>query len=141
MAKQIKTKVKLQIIGGQANPAPPVGTALGPHGVDMNAFCTSFNEQTRDKMGTVLPVVITIYEDRSIDFIVKEPPAAELIKKALGIQKGSGSVKAEKVGKLSQSQLEEIAKAKMPDLNANDIEQAKKVISGTARSMGIEVEK
>jgi large subunit ribosomal protein L11 len=92
-------------------------------------------------MGTVLPVVITIYEDRSIDFIIKEPPAAELIKKTLGIQKGSGSVKAEKVGKLTQAQLEEIAKAKMPDLNANDIEQAKKVIAGTARSMGIEVEK
>lgn len=141
MAKTIKTKLKLQIVGGQATPAPPVGSALGQHGVDINAFVTQFNEKTREKMGTKLPVVITIYEDRSFDFIVKEPPAAVLIKKTLGIDKGSSSSKKEKVGKLTQSQLEEIANAKMADLNANDIEQAKKVIAGTARSMGIEVEK
>jgi large subunit ribosomal protein L11 len=141
MAKKVKIKIKLQVPGGQANPAPPVGTALGPHGLNINDFCQSFNEKTKDKMGTILPVLITVYEDRSFDFIVKEPPAAELIKKTLGIEKGSGSVKAEKVGKLTQSQVEEIAKAKMPDLNANDIEQAKKIVAGTARSMGIDVEK
>lgn len=135
------TKVKLQVVGGQANPAPPVGTALGPHGIQINDFCSAFNERTKDKMGTVLPVEITIYEDRTFDFIIKEPPAAELIKKALKIEKGSGSPKTTKVGKLTQAQLEEIAKEKMPDLNANDIDQAKRVIAGTARSMGIEVEK
>lgn len=137
--KKIKTKVKVQIPGGQANPAPPVGTALGPHGIDIMAFCTAFNEQTKDKQGTILPAVITIYEDRSFDFIIKQPLAAELIKKALGLEKASGSVKSEKVGKLTQAQLEEIAKEKMADLNANDIEQAKSIIAGTARSMGIEV--
>jgi len=141
VAKKIKTKVKLQIPGGQANPAPPVGTALGPHGIQINDFCSAFNEKTKDKMGTILPVELTIYEDRSFDFIIKEPPAAELIKKTLKIEKGSGSPKAEKIGKLTQAQLTEIAEAKMPDLNANDIEEAKKVIAGTARSMGIEVEK
>ena len=139
--KKIKTKVKVQIPGGQANPAPPVGTALGPHGIDIMAFCTAFNEQTKDKQGTILPAVITIYENRSFDFIIKQPPAAELIKKTLGLEKGSGSVKSEKVGKLTRAQLEEIAKEKMADLNANDVEQAKKIIAGTARSMGIEVEK
>ncbi len=128
-------------MGGAANPAPPVGTALGPHGIDIMAFCTAFNERTKDKQGTVLPAVITIYEDRSFDFIVKQPPAAELIKKTLGLEKASGSVKKEKVGKLTKAQVEEIAKAKMIDLNANDIEAAKKIIAGTARSMGIEVEK
>lgn len=141
MAKQIKTKIKLQVPGGQANPAPPVGTALGPHGLQINDFCSAFNEKTKDKMGIILPVEITVYEDRSFDFIIKEPPAAELIKKAIKLEKGSGSPKVDKVGKLTQAQLEEIAKGKMPDLNANDIEQAKKVIAGTARSMGVEVEK
>ncbi|MDD3481270.1 MAG: 50S ribosomal protein L11 [Patescibacteria group bacterium] len=141
MAKKVMTKVKLQIPGGQANPAPPVGTALGPHGIAIQDFCSQFNDRTKDKMGTVLPVEMTIYEDRSFDFIIKEPPAAELIKKTLGIEKGSGSPKAEKVGKLTQAQLTEIANAKMPDLNANDLEEAKRVIAGTARSMGIEVEK
>lgn len=141
MAKQIKTKIKLQVPGGKANPAPPVGTALGPHGLQINDFCSAFNERTKDKMGTILPVEITVYEDRTFDFIIKEPPAAELIKKVLNLEKGSGSSKAEKVGKLTQSQLEEIALAKMPDLNANDVEHAKKIIAGTARSMGIEVEK
>lgn len=141
MAKKIKTKVKLQINGGAATPAPPVGSVLGQHGVDIGGFVNQFNERTKDKKGTKLPVQITIYEDRSFDFIVKEPPAAELIKKVLNIQKGSSSVKKEKVAKITQAQLEEVAKAKMADLNANDIEQAKKVIAGTARSMGIEVEK
>jgi len=141
MAKKVKTKIKLQVPGTQANPAPPVGTALGPHGLDIMQFCTQFNEQTKDRAGIVLPCVITVYEDRTFDFIIKEPPAAELIKRTLGIQKGSGSSKKEKVGKLTQAQLEEIAKQKTPDLNANDIENAKKVIAGTARSMGIEVEK
>lgn len=141
MAKKVLTKIKLQIPGGQANPAPPVGTALGPHGLDINAFCTQFNERTKENMGTVLPVVLTVYEDRSFDFIVKEPPAAELIRKKLNIQKGSGSPKTDKVGKLTQAQLTEIAEAKMPDLNANDIDEAKSIIAGTARSMGVEVEK
>ena len=141
MAKKVKTKIKLQVPGGQANPAPPVGTALGPHGLDIMAFCTQFNERTKDKQGIVLPAVITVYEDRTFDFIIKEPPAAEMIKRTLNIQKGSGSVKKEKVAKLTQDQLEEIAKAKMADLNANDLEHAKKIIAGTARSMGVEVEK
>lgn len=141
MAKKIKTKVKLQIVGGQATPAPPVGSVLGQHGVDIAGFVSQFNERTREKMGTKLPVQITIYEDRSFDFIVKEPPAVELIKKALNIQKGASSVKKEKVGKLTQAQLAEIAEAKMADLNANDLDHAKKIIAGTARSMGIETEK
>lgn len=141
MAKKIAKKVKLQVVAGQANPAPPVGTILGPTGVNIMDFCNSFNERTRDQMGTVLPVVITIYEDRTFDFIVKKSPAAELIKKELNLQKGSGSVKKEKVGKLSREQLRRIAQEKMEDLNANTIEQAEKVIAGTARSMGIEVEK
>jgi large subunit ribosomal protein L11 len=141
MAKKVKTKIKLQVQGGQATPAPPVGTALGPHGLDIQAFCTQFNEQTKDKQGIVLPAVITVYEDRTFDFIVKQPPAAELIKRTLGIQKGSGSVKKEKVARLTKDQLEEVAKAKMADLNANDLEHAKRIIAGTARSMGVEVEK
>lgn len=141
MAKKVKTKVKLQIVGGQATPAPPVGSVLGQHGIDLGAFVNQFNEKTREKQGTILPVLITIYEDRSFDFIVKEPPAAVLIKKALGIEKGSSSSKKEKVGRLTKVQLEEIANAKMADLNANDVEHAKKIIAGTARSMGIEVEK
>lgn len=141
MAKKIKLKIKLQVPGGQANPAPPVGTALGPHGLDIMQFCTQFNEQTKDRMGIILPALITVYEDRTFDFIVKQPPAAELIKRTLNIQKGSGSSKKEKVAKLTNAQLEEIAKQKMPDLNANDIEEAKSIIAGTARSMGVEVEK
>lgn len=141
MAKKIAKKVKLQVVAGQANPAPPVGTILGPTGVNIMDFCNGFNEKSRDQMGTVLPVVITIYEDRSFDFIIKKSPAAELIKKELGLQKASGSVKKEKVGKLSKEQLKKIAEAKYEDLNANSIESAEKIIAGTARSMGIEVEK
>lgn len=141
MAKKVAKKVKLQVVAGQANPAPPIGTVLGPTGINIMDFCNAFNEKTREQMGTVLPVVMTIYEDRSFDFIIKKSPAAELIKKELGIQKGSASVKKEKVAKLSKQQLRNVAEAKYEDLNANSIEQAEKVIAGTARSMGIEVEK
>jgi large subunit ribosomal protein L11 len=141
MAKKIKALIKLQIKAGQANPAPPVGPALGQHGVAIQDFCTQYNEATKDKMGSVLPVVITVYEDRSFTFIVKTPPAAELLKKAAGIAKGSGSPLKEKVATITQAQLEEIAKIKMPDLNANDIEAAKKIITGTARQMGIVIGK
>lgn len=141
MAKKIKTKIKLQVAGGKANPAPPVGPALGQHGLAIMDFCNAFNEQTKDKQGTIFPVVITVYEDRTFEFIVKTPPAAELIKKALGKEKGSAVPNRDKVGKLSKDQLREIATTKMPDLNANSIEQAEKIIAGTARSMGIEIEK
>lgn len=141
MAKKITKKVKIIGTGGQANPAPPYGTALGPTGIDIQSFCSQFNEKTKDQMGTKLPIVITIYEDRTFDFIIKQPPASELIKKAAGVSKGSDNSKKNKVAKLTQAQLEEVAKQKMPDLNANDIEEAKRVIAGTARSMGIEVEK
>ena len=141
MAKAIKTIIKLQCPAGKANPAPPVGPALGQHGVNIMEFCQSFNDQTKDKGETILPVEITVYEDRTFSFIVKQPPAAVLIRQALKIDKGSDNSKKNKVGKLTQSQLEEIAKIKMPDLNATEIEPAKKVIAGTARSMGVEVEK
>ncbi len=139
MAKKIKTKIKLQIPGGQANPAPPVGPALGQHGLNIAEFCKQFNDKTKDKMGSIIPVEITVYEDRSYDFILKTPPAAELIKKAAGIQKGSGKPLTEKIGKISMAQLEEIAKVKMPDLNTDDLESAKKIIAGTARQMGVEI--
>lgn len=139
MAKKIKTKIKLQIPGGAANPAPPVGPALGQHGLNIAQFCKEFNDQTKDKAGDIIPVEITVYEDRSYDFILKTPPAAELIKKAAGIKKGSGKPLTEKVGKITPAQLEEIAKKKMADLNANDLEAAKKIIAGTARQMGVEI--
>lgn len=141
MAKPIKTIIKLQCPAGKANPAPPVGPALGQHGVNIMEFCTNFNEQTRDKGDTIIPVEITVYEDRTISFILKTPPAAVLIKKALKLDKASENSKKNKVGKLTQAQITEIAETKMPDLNANDIEAAKKIIAGTARSMGVEVEK
>lgn len=141
MAKEIKANIKLQCLAGKANPAPPVGPALGQHGVNIMEFCQAFNEQTKDKGDFIIPVEITVYEDRTFTFILKQPPAAVLIKKALKQEKGSDNSKKNKIGKLSQSQLEEIAKIKMPDLNSNDIESAKKVIAGTARSMGVEVEK
>ena len=140
MAKRVLTQIKLQIRGGQANPAPPVGPALGQHGVNIMDFCKTFNEKTKDKMGTVVPVVITVYEDKSFTFVVKTPPAAVLIKKALGIPKGSGEPNKEKVGKLSKNQVKDIAEIKMPDLNAMDIESAMKMVEGTARSMGITIE-
>lgn len=139
MAKKIKTKIKLQIAGGQANPAPPVGPALGQHGLNISEFCKQFNDKTKDKMGDIIPVEITVYEDRSYDFILKTPPAAELIKKAAGIKKGSGKPLTEKVGSITKAQLEEIAKIKLPDLNANDIEAAKNIVAGTARQMGVEI--
>ena len=139
MAKKIKTKIKLQIAGGQANPAPPVGPALGQHGLNIAEFCKSFNDKTKDKMGDIIPVEITVYEDRSYDFVLKTSPASELIKKAAGIKKGSGKPLTEKVGSITKAQLEEIAKNKMPDLNANDLEAAKNIIAGTARQMGVEI--
>ena len=137
--KKIVTQIKLQIPGGQANPAPPVGPALGQHGLNIMEFCKAFNDRTKDQQGTILPVIITVYEDRTYTFIVKTPPAAVLIKKALKLEKGSSEPNKKKVGTITQSQLEEIAQLKMPDLNANDVEAAKKIIAGTARSMGVEV--
>jgi large subunit ribosomal protein L11 len=141
MAKKIKTVIKLQCSAGKANPAPPVGPALGQHGVNIMEFCQSFNDQTKDKGNTIIPVEITVFEDRSFTFILKTPPAAILLKKAVGIEKAAANSKKEKVAKITQDQLREIAIEKMPDLNANDVEAAMKVIAGTARSMGIEVEK
>ncbi|MBT4209831.1 MAG: 50S ribosomal protein L11 [Candidatus Komeilibacteria bacterium] len=141
MAKQVKQIVKLQIQAGKATPAPPVGTALGPHGLDIQAFCTQFNAATKERMGEVVPVELTIYEDRSFDFVTKTAPASDMIKKKLNLKKGSGSPLQEKVAKLSDAQLTEIAEAKMPDLNTDDVEQAKKIIAGTARQMGVKTEK
>jgi len=141
MAKKIANILKLQIPAGGANPSPPVGPALGQVGVNIMDFCNAFNNETKDaEKGVPLPVVINVYEDKSFDFVIKTPPAAVLIRKALGIDKGSGEPNREKVGKLTRNQLEEIAKAKEPDLNANDIDAAVNIIAGTARSMGVEVE-
>lgn len=139
MAKKIITQIKLQIKGGQANPAPPVGPALGQHGLNIADFCSKFNEATRDKMGDVIPVVITVYADRTFDFITKTAPASELIKKIAKVGKGSGNPLKEKVGSLTTTQLKEIAETKMTDLNARDTEAAMKIIAGTARQMGIEI--
>lgn len=139
MAKKIKTVVKLQIEGGRATPAPPVGTALGPHGINLQQFVLQFNEATKDKAGEVTPVEITIYEDRSFEFKLKTPPAAYLLRVAAGIEKGSGIPNKNKVGKVTKSQIKEIAEKKMGDLNANDVDAAMKIVEGTARSMGIEV--
>lgn len=139
MAKKILTKIKLQIPAGQANPAPPVGPALGQHGLNIQEFCTKFNEKTRDKMGDITPVEITVFEDRTYTFIMKTPPAGELIKKYAKIPKGSGKPLTEKVGTITDAQLAEIAAIKLPDLNTDDIEQAKKIIAGTARQMGVTI--
>ena len=139
MAKKVLTQIKLQAAGGQASPAPPVGPALGQHGINIMEFCKAFNAQTQGDMGTVIPVVITVYEDRSFTFITKTPPAAVLIKQALKLDKGSGEPNREKVGRITQAQLREIAETKLKDLNANDIDAAAKIIAGTARSMGVEV--
>ena len=139
MAKKILTKIKLQIPAGQANPAPPVGPALGQHGLNIADFCSKFNDASRDKMGDIIPVEITVFEDRSFTFIMKTPPAAELIKKYAKIKSGSGKPLTEKIATLTKKQLEEIAEIKLPDLNTNDIEQAKKIIAGTARQMGVEI--
>jgi large subunit ribosomal protein L11 len=140
MAKKVLTMIKLQIPAGAANPAPPVGPALGQHGVNIMEFCKSFNTRTQQDAGTIIPVEITVYEDRSFDFITKTPPAAVLIREALGIEKGSGEPNREKVGRLTMNQVRQIAERKMPDLNANDIDAASKIIAGTARSMGVDVE-
>lgn len=140
MAKQVLTKVKLQVSAGKANPAPPVGTALGPHGINIQEFCSQFNEKTRELGDTVIPCVITIFDDRSFSFIMKSPPAAVLIKKAINLEKGSAIPHKDKVGTITRAKLEEIAKVKMEDLNANDLDAAVKIIAGTARSMGVKVE-
>ncbi len=139
MAKKVIGMIKLQIPAGQANPSPPVGPALGQHGVNIMEFCKKFNAQTQDKMGYIIPVVITVYADRSFSFITKTPPASTLLLKAVGIEKGSGEPNRVKVAKITRAQVEEIARTKMPDLNAMEIEAAMKIIEGTARSMGIEV--
>ena len=139
MAKKIKTVVKLQIQAGKANPAPPVGPALGQHGLNIQEFCTRFNDATKDKMGDIVPVEITVYDDRTFDFKLKTPPASDLLRKAAGIPKGSGDPLKAKIGKVTKPQIKELAAKKLPDLNAYNIEQAEKIIEGTARSMGIEV--
>ena len=139
MAKKIKVVVKLQVEGGRATPAPPVGTALGPHGINLQQFVVQFNEATKDKMGQTTPVEITIYEDRTFEFKLKTPPAAYLLRVAAGLEKGSGEPNKNKVGKVTKAQVKQIAEQKMADLNANDVEAAAKIIEGTARSMGIEV--
>lgn len=139
MAKAIKTVLKLQIMGGAATPAPPVGTALGPHGINISDFVSKFNEATADKKGTIIPVEMTVYEDRTFDFKLKTPPASDLLRKAAGVQKGSGTAPRVKVGKVTKAQIRQIAETKLEDLSAHDVDQASKIIEGTARSMGIEV--
>jgi large subunit ribosomal protein L11 len=140
VAKKVRAYIKLQIPAGQANPAPPVGPALGQHGVNIMEFCKAYNAQTQDKTGTIIPVEITVYEDRSFTFILKTPPAAVLIRQAAGVDKGSGVPNREKVGHLTREQLRQIAEVKLPDLNANDIEAAMNILAGTARSMGVTVD-
>ena len=139
MAKKVLTTIKLQAVGGQASPAPPVGPALGQHGINIMEFVKAFNAQTAQDMGTVIPVVITVYEDRSFTFVTKTPPAADLIRKAIGLEKGSAEPHRNKVGKITQAQVRDIAQTKLGDLNANDLDAAAKIIAGTARSMGVEV--
>ena len=141
MAKKVLTMIKLQIPAGAANPAPPVGPALGQHGVNIMEFCKAFNAQTQQDAGTIIPVEITVYEDRSFTFVTKTPPAAVLIRQAIGIEKGSAEPNRDKVGRLRREQVRQIAEVKMPDLNARDIEAAMEVVAGTARSMGVDVEK
>lgn len=140
MAKKIKSVIKLQIPAGKATPAPPVGPALAPHGLNMSAICQEFNDATKDKQG-VIPTVVTVYEDRSYDIKIKQPLTSGLIKKAAGIQKGSGEPNKKKVGEITDQQLEEIAKAKMPDLNTENIDQAKKIVAATAKNMGVKIKK
>ena len=139
MAKKVLTLIKLQIPGGQANPAPPVGPALGQHGVNIMEFCKAFNAQTQSQAGMIIPVIITVYADRSFTFITKTPPAAVLIKEALGLEKGSGEPNKAKVGRLTRAQVRQIAETKLEDLNARDVDQAMRIVEGTARSMGVEV--
>ncbi len=138
MAKEVTKIVKLQIPAGKANPAPPVGPALGQAGVNIQDFCSQFNDRTKEQMGSVIPVVITVYKDRSFSFVTKTPPAADLLKKAAGIPKGSGNP-LQKVGSVTRAQLREIAETKLPDLNANDVDAAMNIIAGSARNMGIEI--
>jgi large subunit ribosomal protein L11 len=140
MAKKVRTIIKLQIPAGQANPAPPVGPALGQHGINIMQFCKEYNDRTSSQAGSIVPVEITVFEDRSFTFITKTPPATDLLKKALGVEKGSSSTGHEEVGTISRDKLREIAQVKAKDLSANDIEEAEKIIAGTARSMGIKVE-
>lgn len=139
MAKKIKTLVKVNIKGAEATPAPPVGTALGPHGIPIMEFVKAFNDKTADQKGVVIPVVITIYEDRTFSFIIKKPPVAEMIKKAMNKDKGSSTPGKEKIGSITKTQAEDIAKAKMDDLNTEDVEMARRIVEGAARSMGVEV--
>jgi len=141
MAKKVLTTIKLQAPGGQASPAPPVGPALGQHGINIMEFVKAFNAQTADSMGVTIPVVITVYEDRSFTFVTKTPPAAVLIRQAIGIEKGSGEPHRTKVGTITEDQLRQIAERKLQDLNAHDVDQAVKIIEGTARSMGVEVQR
>lgn len=140
MAKKVKATLKLNIAAGQATPAPPVGPALGQHGVAIMDFCKAYNEQTKDMKGRVIPAVVTIYEDRSFDFVIKSPPTADLLRKAAGVEKGSGEVPKQIAGKVTKDQVKEIAEKKMQDLNARDIDAAIRIIEGQAKSMGIEVE-
>ena len=140
MAKKVRTTIKLQILAGKATPAPPVGPALGQHGVNIMSFVKEYNERTASQAGTIVPVELTVFEDRSYTFIIKSPPASELLRKAAGIGKGSGSPRSEKVGNVPRSKIREIAEAKMRDLNAADIEGAMRIVEGTARSMGIQVD-
>ena len=141
MGKELKQLLKLQIQAGKANPAPPVGTALGPHGVNIQEFCKKFNDATKDRMGEIVPVSLSIYKDKTFDFVLKKSPASDMIKKKLNIKKGSDNPLQNKVSKLTDTQLTEIAEAKMPDLNTNNIEAAKKIIAGTAKQMGVEIKK
>jgi large subunit ribosomal protein L11 len=139
MAKKLTTQIKLQIAGGAATPAPPIGPALGQHGLPIGDFVSQFNSATQDRRGEIVPVIINVYEDRSFDFITKTAPASDMIKKAAKIKKGSGNPLTTKVGRLTRAQLQEIAEKKMPDLNTNDVEQAMKIIAGTAKQMGVEI--
>lgn len=139
MAKKVKTRLKLQLEAGKANPAPPVGTALGPHGINIADFCKQFNDATRDMMGDVVPADITIFEDRTFEFVLKTPPASALLKKAAGVPKGAGDILKAKVGKVTKEDVRSIAEKKMVDLNATNLDAAEQIIRGTARSMGIEV--
>ncbi|MDD5341212.1 MAG: 50S ribosomal protein L11 [Patescibacteria group bacterium] len=141
MPKAIKTTIKLQIPAGKATPAPPVGPALGQHGLNIQEFCNKFNDATKDKMGDTIPVEITVYEDRTYEFKLKTPPTSELLRKAAGIEKGSGKPLQEKVGKVTKAQVKEIAEKKLPDLNTDNVEAAMKIVEGTARQMGLTVEK
>ena len=139
MAKQITKEISLQLPAGKATPAPPVGTVLGPAGINLQEFCTKYNDATKDKMGDIIPVVISIYEDRTFDFVLKTPPAAELIKKAAKIKKGSSKGSSEIVGKLTSAQVREIAETKLPDLNCYSVEEAMRIVEGTAKNMGVEI--